>query len=292
MEITKKAIPGFAVLAAAVLLVVIGIILIANSPLYDGQPPIAYLILIITCFLSAGFLVKGLTAIQPNVAVVLTFFGKYIGTIKENGLSFVNPFYEKQKVNLRMQSLETSILKVNDKMGNPIEIAAVILWQIKDTYKVTFDVIRFSQYMINQSEAALRHIASTCPYDSIEDESASLTLRDGGDQLIILLQSELNDRLSKAGIEITEARISHLAYSPEIASAMLQKQQATAIVAARSKIVEGAVGMVEMALELLSTKQIVELDEEKKAAMVSNLLVVLCGEKAATPVLNTGTLYQ
>ena len=243
-------------------------------------------------FIAAAFLIKGLTTVPPNIAIVLTFFGKYVGTIKENGLLFINPLFVKQRVNLRMQSLESNKLKVNDKMGNPIEIAAVILWQIKDTYKVVFDIISFSQYMVNQSEAALRHIASTCPYDSIEDETAAITLRDGGDQVIDLLQKELNERLAKAGIEISEARISHLAYSPEIAGAMLQRQQATAIVAARSKIVEGAVGMVEMALDLLSKKHIVELDEEKKAAMVSNLLVVLCGEKAATPVLNTGTLYQ
>lgn len=292
MEKIKKALPGFPVLGVAILLIVIGILVIVNAPPDKGQSSTTSVLFLIISFLSAVFLIKGLTTVQPNVAVVLTFFGKYVGTIKENGLLFVNPLFLKQRVNLRMQSLESNKLKVNDKMGNPIEIAAVILWQIKDTYRVTFDIISFSQYMVNQSEAALRHIASTCPYDSIEDETASLTLRDGGEQVIQLLQNELNERLAKAGIEISEARISHLAYSPEIAGAMLQRQQATAIVAARSKIVEGAVGMVEMALALLSAKQIVELDEEKKAAMVSNLLVVLCGDKAATPVLNTGTLYQ
>lgn len=292
MEKIRKGVPGFPVFAAAVLLVIMGIVIIATAPAVSSQPPTGSVLFIVACFLAAAFLFKGLKTVPPNYAIVLTFFGKYVGTIKENGLMFINPLFTKQGVNLRMQSLESNKLKVNDKMGNPIEIAAVILWQIKDTYKVVFDIISFSQYMVNQSEAALRHIASTCPYDIIEDETATITLRDGGDQVIDLLQKELNERLAKAGIEISEARISHLAYSPEIAGAMLQRQQATAIVAARSKIVEGAVGMVEMALDLLSTKQIVELDEEKKAAMVSNLLVVLCGEKAATPVLNTGTLYQ
>lgn len=292
MEKIRKGVPGFTVFIAALALVVMGSATIWNATQYHAQPSTGVVLFMLFCFLAAAFLLKGLTTISPNMAVVLTFFGKYVGTVKENGLLFINPLFQKQKVNLRMQSLESNKLKVNDKMGNPIEIAAVILWQIKDTYKVVFDIVSFSQYMVNQSEAALRHIASTCPYDSIEDENASITLRDGGDQVIALLQNELNERLEKAGIEISEARISHLAYSPEIAGAMLQRQQATAIVAARSKIVEGAVGMVEMALDLLSQKQIVELDEEKKAAMVSNLLVVLCGEKAATPVLNTGTLYQ
>lgn len=293
MENTKKGFSGFPVVLAILALLFAEILLIANQAGQNEQSPetgaMVFLILIPALII---FLSKGLYIIQPNFAAVLTFFGKYIGTVKDNGLMFTNPLYSRQKVNLRSQSLESTKLKVNDKMGNPIEIAAVILWQIKDTYRVVFDVVDFSQYMVNQSEAALRHMASTCPYDSIEDETAAITLRDGGDKVIALLEQELNDRLSKAGIQITEARISHLAYSPEIAGAMLQRQQATAIVAARSKIVEGAVGMVEMALELLSKKNIVELDEEKKAAMVSNLMVVLCGEKAATPVLNTGTLYN
>ena len=177
-------------------------------------------------------------------------------------------------------------------MGNPIEIAAVIVWQVSDTYNASFEVINYFQYVKVQSEAAVRHLATSCPYDHMEDAHAEITLRDGGEQVNELLEKELNERLAPAGIIIKEARISHLAYAPEIAGAMLQRQQATAIVAARFKIVEGAVGMVELALEMLSKKGIVQLDEEKKAAMVSNLMVVLCGEKAATPVLNTGTLYQ
>jgi regulator of protease activity HflC (stomatin/prohibitin superfamily) len=238
------------------------------------------------------FSTKGLMIVSPNHARVCTFFGKYVGTVKENGLLWVNPFYDKQKISLRAHNLNGQQLKVNDKMGNPIEIAAVIVWQVSDTYKATFEVDNYDQYVGIQSEAAVRHLATSCPYDQMEDQSADITLRDGGEKVNDLLEKELNERLAPAGITIREARISHLAYAPEIAGAMLQRQQATAIVSARFKIVEGAVGMVELALEQLSKKGIVQLDEEKKAAMVSNLMVVLCGEKAATPVLNTGTLYQ
>ncbi len=292
MEKIRKGIPGFGALLVALVILILNISLIIQSASGPDNPPAVEIFFIVLGFIAIVVVLKGLIIVQPNYAVVLTFFGKYVGTVKENGLLFVNPLFTQQKVNLRSQSLESAKLKVNDKMGNPIEIAAVILWQIQDTYKVVFDVVSFSQYMINQSEAAIRHLASTCPYDNIEDEHAPVTLRDGGEKVTQLMENELNERLAKAGIIITEARISHLAYSPEIAGAMLQRQQATAIVAARTKIVEGAVGMVEMALELLSKKQIVELDEDKKASMVSNLMVVLCGEKAATPVLNTGTLYQ
>jgi regulator of protease activity HflC (stomatin/prohibitin superfamily) len=241
--------------------------------------------------LFAVLLIKGLMVVDPNYSIVLTFFGKYVGTVRENGLQFVNPFYSKLKVSLRSQSVESTKLKVNDKLGNPIEIAAVILYEVSDTYKAVFDVTNFNEYMKNQSEAAVRHLATSYPYDNIEDEHAQITLRDGGKKVIEMLEQELNERLIKAGITVTEARISHLAYAAEIAGAMLQRQQATAIVAARTKIVEGAVGMVEMALAMLSEKDIVVLDDDKKAAMVSNLMVVLCGEKSASPVLNTGTLY-
>ncbi len=239
------------------------------------------------------FILKGLLVLSPNHSRVLTFFGKYVGTVKDNGLFWVNPLYRGYAISLRSQNLNGRILKVNDKIGNPIEIAAVIVWQVKDTYKAAFDVANYQQYVDIQSEASVRHLAGTCPYDNLEVEhAAGITLRGGTEQVNEMLEKELNERLAPAGIMVVEARISHLAYSPEIAGAMLQRQQATAIVAARSKIVEGAVGMVEMALAELSKKQIVTLDEEKKAAMVSNLMVVLCGEKAAQPVLNTGTLYQ
>jgi regulator of protease activity HflC (stomatin/prohibitin superfamily) len=246
----------------------------------------------IPCLLLTIFIWKGLMIIQPNHSRVLTLFGKYVGSVKENGLLFINPFFTSNKMSLRAQNLATPTLKVNDKMGNPIEIASVIVWQVQDTYKAAYEVADFTAYVKTQSEAALRNLATSFAYDNIEDEHADITLREGGQKVNELLEKELNDRLSTAGILVTEARISHLAYAQEIAGAMLQRQQATAIVAARYKIVEGAVGMVEMALEQLSKKQIVELDEDKKATMVSNLMVVLCGERGAQPVLNTGSLYQ
>jgi regulator of protease activity HflC (stomatin/prohibitin superfamily) len=239
-----------------------------------------------------GFLWKGLMIIQPNHARVLNFFGKYVGSVKDNGLFFINPFFTSVRITQRSQNMATPTLKVNDRMGNPIEIGAVLVWQIADTYKAAYEVVDYMTYVKTQSESALRILATSFAYDNIEDEHATTTLRDGGEKVNELLEHELNQRLSKAGIEIREARISHLAYSAEIAGAMLQRQQASAIVAARTKIVEGAVGMVEMALEMLSRKNIVELDEDRKAAMVSNLMVVLCGERGAQPVLNTGTIYQ
>ena len=238
------------------------------------------------------FLMKGLMIIQPNHSRVLNLFGKYAGTVKHNGWFFVNPFYTTENISLRSQNLESAKLKVNDKMGNPIEIAAVIVWQVGETYKAAYDVVNYKEYVVRQSEAAVRHLANSFPYDNLEDPVADITLRGGGEKVNGILENELLERLTPAGIIIKEARISHLAYAAEIAGAMLQRQQATAIVAARTKIVEGAVGMVEMALELLSKKDIVVLDEERKAAMVSNLMVVLCGERGAQPVLNTGTLYQ
>ena len=240
----------------------------------------------------AVILLAGLTVVYPNQARVCSFFGKYVGTIKNNGLLFVNPFYKKQMISLRANNFESAKLKVNDKMGNPVEIAAVIVWQVNDGYKALFEITDYSQYVKTQSESAIRHLATSCPYDHMEDSNAEVTLRNGGEKVIAMLEEELGERLMAAGIIIREARITHLAYAPEIAGDMLRRQQATAIVAARFKIVEGAVSMVELALEQLSKKEIVHLDEEKKAAMVSNLMVVLCGERAATPVLNTGTLYQ
>ena len=251
-----------------------------------------FIVLGILAAVAFFFFIKGLMIIQPNHSRVMTFFGKYVGTVKDNGLFFINPLYGTMKVSLRSENLQGQTLKVNDKMGNPIEIGAVIVWKVGDTYKATFDVERYMEYVRTQSEAAVRHLAVSFPYDNLEDENASITLRDGGDQVNKILEQELADRLKPAGIVVQEARIAHLAYASEIAGAMLQRQQATAIVAARTKIVEGAVGMVDLALKKLSEENIVELDDERKAAMVSNLMVVLCGEKAATPILNTGTLYQ
>jgi regulator of protease activity HflC (stomatin/prohibitin superfamily) len=288
MEKILKPFGGLLMLLVAVISLGIGIYLFVLGGNANDASLIVPGIIFVIGFI---FIIKGLVAISPNYGITVSLFGKYVGTIKQDGLQFVNPLYTKLKVDLRARSLESTKLKVNDKLGNPIEIAAVLVWQIEDTYKAVFDVSNFNEYIKNQSEAALRHLATSYPYDNIEDESAHITLRDGGEKVIEMLELELNERLSKAGIVITEARISHLAYAPEIAGAMLQRQQATAIVAARTKIVEGAVGMVDMALEMLSEKEIVVLDDDKKAAMVSNLMVVLCGEKSASPVLNTGTLY-
>lgn len=288
MEQIKTSLDGYKAALIALICAIFGISVIISNAQMNNTFGVLFGILFL---LVAGFLIKGLMVIEPNYSIVLTFFGKYVGTVKKNGLQFVNPLYTKLKVSLRSQSIESTKLKVNDKLGNPIEIAAVILYEINDTYKAVFDVSNFNDYIRNQSEAAVRHLATSYPYDNIEDEHAQITLRGGGDKVMEMLIQELNDRLIKAGIIVTDARISHLAYAAEIAGAMLQRQQATAIVAARTKIVEGAVGMVEMALAMLSEKDIVVLDDEKKAAMVSNLMVVLCGEKAASPVLNTGTLY-
>ncbi|BAU54276.1 SPFH domain-containing protein [Mucilaginibacter gotjawali] len=234
----------------------------------------------------------GLVIVNPNESKVLTLFGKYVGTVKQDGFFWVNPFTVKKKISLRAFNLNGQQLKVNDKVGNPIEIAAVIVWQIKDTANAVFAVENYLQYVNIQSEAAVRHLANSFPYDNIEDENATITLRGGAEQVSVLLEKELNERLDRAGIEVLEARISHLAYAPEIAHTMLQRQQASAIISARRLIVEGAVGMVEMALARLSEKNIVNLDEERKAAMVSNLLVVLCGDRSVNPVVNTGTLYH
>jgi len=234
----------------------------------------------------------GIIIVNPNESKVLTLFGNYVGTVKQDGFFWVNPFTVKKKVSLKAFNLNGQQLKVNDKVGNPIEIAAVIVWQIKDTAHAVFAVENYLQYVNIQSEAAVRHLANSFPYDNIEDETANITLRGGAEQVSTLLVEELNERLDRAGIEVLEARISHLAYAPEIAHTMLQRQQASAIISARRLIVEGAVGMVEMALARLSEKNIVNLDEERKAAMVSNLLVVLCGDRSVNPVVNTGTLYH
>lgn len=290
MERILRPISGYLILLLGIISFALGMYLLVNS----GNDVFASFKFFSGLFLvlAGVFFIKGIIIVNPNQSVVCTFFGKYVGTVKDNGLLFVNPFFARQRISLRANNFESSILKVNDKLGNPIEIAAVIVWQVNDTYKASFDVSNYEQYVKVQSESAVRHLATTCPYDQLEDEHAGITLRDGGDNVNNLLETELNARLSSAGILVREARITHLAYAPEIAGAMLQRQQAAAIVAARFKIVEGAVGMVELALEQLGKKQIVQLDEERKAAMVSNLMVVLCGEKAATPVLNTGTLYQ
>jgi len=234
----------------------------------------------------------GVTVINPNEAVVCTFFGDYVGTVKKNGLQWVNPLYSKRKISLRARNLNGQTLKVNDKMGNPVEIAAVVVWQVQDTARALFSVDDYVLFVQIQSEAAVRKLANTYAYDHMEDETSSVTLRDSTGQINLFLEQELNERLERAGVDIIEARVSHLAYSSEIAGAMLQRQQASAMISARRLIVEGAVGMVEMALERLEKNGVISLDEERKAAMVSNLLVVLCGEKSVSPVVNAGTLYN
>lgn len=243
--------------------------------------------------LLAFFIISsGFIAIEPNSSRVLILFGNYSGTAKNSGFVWVNPFFTKRKVSLRANNLDTKPIKVNDKQGNPIIIGAVVVWRVSDTYKAAFDVDNYISFVVTQSEAAIRKLAGHYNYDHFEEGTNEITLRSSADEVSELLEKEVSERLSIAGIDVIEARISHLAYSEEIAGAMLQRQQATAVVAARSKIVEGAVGMVEMALEELSKKSIVTLDEERKAQMVSNLMLVLCGDKTAQPVINAGTIYQ
>ena len=232
----------------------------------------------------------GLFVVNPNEAKVVQLFGRYVGTVRDPGFKWVNPFCTKRKVSQRVRNFETPKLKVNDHVGNPIEIAAVVVWKVIDTAEAVFEVDSYEHFVHVQSESALRNLATSYPYDAHAD--GEVALRSNTAEIAGQLKQEIQDRLTKAGIEVVEARISHLAYAPEIAGAMLRRQQATAIVAARQKFVEGAVGMVEMALEQLARKNVVTLDDERKAAMVSNMLVVLCSDQHTQPVVNTGTLYQ
>lgn len=236
--------------------------------------------------------IPGFFLVNPNTSKVLLLFGKYIGTVKANGFFWANPFYTKRGISLRASNFDSERVKVNDKLGNPIMISTILVWRVRDTYKAAFDVDNYENFVRVQSDAAVRKLASLYPYDNFEDEGLEeeITLRASVNEVSEALETELAERLSMAGIEVLEARIGYLAYAQEIANAMLKRQQATAIVAARHKIVQGAVSMVEMALDELSKNKIVELDEERKAAMVSNLMVVLCSDKDATPVVNAGTL--
>lgn len=234
----------------------------------------------------------GFTVVNPNESCVLVLFGAYKGTIKNNGFFWVNPFFVRKKISLRAKNFDSQPIKVNDKMGNPIMIGLVLVWKVDDTYKAAFQVDEYGHFVVVQSEAALRKLAGIYPYDNFEDHEAEITLRSGGEEVNDELEKEIRERLEIAGIFVIEARINYIAYASEIAGAMLRRQQASAIVAARFKIVEGAVSMVEMALEQLASKDIIDMDEEKKAAMVSNLMVVLCGDKDPSPIINTGTLHQ
>ena len=246
--------------------------------------------LVLTLFGLIGLF--GFILVNPNTSSVIVLFGKYVGTIKQNGLYWANPFYTKKKISLRASNFDSERLKVNDKLGNPVMISTILVWRVTNTYKAAFDVDNYENFVRVQTDAAVRKLASMYPYDNFADEGhdEDITLRSSVNEVSEALEKEIDERLSIAGIEVLEARIGYLAYAQEIASAMLKRQQATAIVAARHKIVQGAVEMVEMALDELNKKQIVELDEERKAAMVSNLLVILCGDKEASPVVNAGTL--
>ena len=287
-EITKKVGSG------AIMLIAVLLTLVASIALFiiggNSQSVLMIVIASVLCVVFI-FLLPGFFTIQPNESYVLILFGKYVGTVKKDGWHWANPFYTKKKISLRSRNLNGEKLKVNDEMGNPIEIAAVIVWRVENTAEAIFDVENYSDYVKVQSESALRHLAGMYPYDNTEDNH-TISLRGSSDEVAEALKNELQQRLGKAGVIVEEARLSHLAYAPEIAAAMLQRQQAAAIISARQKIVEGAVGMVQMALKKLSEDEIVELDEERKAAMVSNLLVVLCGERSTQPVINTGTLHN
>ncbi len=244
------------------------------------------------CFIAVIFTALGLIVVNPNESSVLVLFGEYKGTIKSNGFFWVNPFLVKKRISLRARNLNREPIKVNDKLGNPIMIGCVLVWRVQDTFKAAFEVDDYIHFVDIQSESATRKLAGHYAYDNFDDEQKEITLRAGGEEVHLALERELSERLTMAGIEVLEARISYLAYASEIAGAMLRRQQATAVVAARTKIVEGAVSMVELALDQLSKKNVIELDEDKKAAMISNLMVVLCSDKDTTPVVNTGTLHQ
>lgn len=272
---------GYPMLVALPVAIITG----ASAALVLGAIPLKILGLLVAIL--ALICLAGFYMVAPNEGRVLQLFGQYVGTDRALGLRWANPFYSKQRVSLRIRNFESGQLKVNDSAGNPVEIAAVVVWRVVDTAEAVFEVDDYEDYVAIQSEAAIRNMATSYPYDDHEGES--ITLRGSANEIGDILKAEVQDRLGKAGVEVLEARISHLAYAPEIASAMLQRQQASAIVAARSKIVEGAVSMVEAALEQLTQRQIIDLDAQSKAAMVSNLLVILCSDRAAQPVVNSGT---
>ncbi|MFC0048917.1 SPFH domain-containing protein [Rheinheimera tilapiae] len=281
-ETPAKARSGFATLFVLFVLQIATIALIVTMPPLIKVLALLASIVVFICWF-------GFYMVHPNQSAVLQLFGRYVGTDFENGLRWANPFYSKQKVSLRVRNFESSKLKVNDHAGNPVDIAAVVVWKVVDSAEAVFEVEDYENFVNIQSEAALRYLASSYPYEAEKD--SEISLRSSGSDITDLLRTEIQNRLHKAGVEVIEARISHLAYAQEIASAMLQRQQARAVVMARQQIVEGAVGMVEMALQRLSEKDVVQLDEERKAAMVSNLLVVLCGDHSVSPVINTGTIY-
>jgi len=286
-EKEMKGLSGWPMLLAMLALAVFASVSLIGA--IRSQEGMAVVLWVVVLFVDLACL-GGLTVINPNEAKVVQLFGEYKGTLKQQGMRWVNPLTSRRRVSLRVRNFESGHLKVNDHDGNPIEIAAVVVWRVVETAEAVFNVDDYEDFVHVQSEAAVRNLATSYPYDAHEEGQLSLRMSAG--EIALQLRKEVQERLDKAGVEVIEARISHLAYAPEIASAMLRRQQASAIIAARQKIVEGAVGMVEMALAALSEKQVVHLDEERKAQMVSNLLVVLCGDRDAQPVVNAGTLYQ
>ena len=286
-EKEHRAANGLAFLLIGLAVLVVSILGLINAARAE-RPGLAGAFAILVGFVSLAF--GGLFTVNPNEGRVLTLFGRYVGTVREAGLWFANPFYAKKRISNRVRNFETAKLKVNDNHGNPIEIAAVVVWKVVDSAEALFEVDDYQHYVQTQSESAVRALAQTFPYDAHATDTIALSTHP--QEVAKGLQAAISERLEKAGVQVIEARISHLAYAPEIASAMLRRQQASAIIAARYKIVEGAVGMVENALELISAKSIVTLDDERKAAMVSNLLVVLCSDRDAQPIVNTGTIYQ
>ncbi|MFF9070903.1 SPFH domain-containing protein [Streptomyces sp. NPDC014646] len=293
-EATAHSIPGGLGLLLTVLGVFAGIALVIAGVVVgsNGSNAAGALIIVLGLLLAIAsfFCMTGVKMVAPGEARVIQLFGRYVGTIRTDGLRWINPLTSSQKISTRVRNHETAVLKVNDAYGNPIELAAIVVWKVEDTAQALFEVDDFLEFVATQTEAAVRHIAIEYPYDAHEEDG--LSLRGNAEEITEKLAAELTARVRAAGVRIIESRFSHLAYAPEIASAMLQRQQAGAVVAARQQIVEGAVGMVEMALTRIAEQDIVELDSERKAAMVSNLMVVLCGDRAAQPVLNTGTLYQ
>jgi regulator of protease activity HflC (stomatin/prohibitin superfamily) len=278
---------GYTAILAMIVFTAAAIALLA---LFNQAP--AAIVIAIILLIAVVFIAVGLVVVNPNESAVLVLFGDYKGTIKQNGFFWVNPFYVKKKISLRARNLNREPIKVNDRLGNPIMIGIVLVWRVEETFKAAFEVDDYAHFVDIQSESATRKLAGHYAYDNFDDEQKEITLRAGGEEVHQALENELSERLAMAGIRVLEARISYLAYASEIAGAMLRRQQATAVVAARTKIVEGAVSMVELALDQLSAKHVVELDEDKKATMVSNLMVVLCSDKDTTPVVNTGTLHQ
>jgi hypothetical protein len=289
-EYSARSTSGLRMLVLGIVILLVGVGLAFLPSHLSKAPAIAVAIIDLFVFIAGVLALRGLTAVVPGQARVVQLFGRYRGTIRESGLQWVNPFTDRIKVSTRIRNQESAQAKVNDADGNPIEIAAVVVWQVRDTAHAVYSVDDYVKFVAIQTETAVRHIASSYPYDS--RGSGAMSLRDNADEITERLSAELTDRVESAGVDIIESRLTRLSYAPEIAQAMLRTQQASAVVGARQVIVEGAVGMVRMALEKLEQEGVVELDEERKAAMVSNLLVVLCSEQATQQVVNTGSLYQ